>query len=93
MRALDQPATDARDDGLLHVALELEVDRRRAAGDGLVLDLEVLGAAELIGGLADEHDHVTGILERRGAVLAHIVEQTDQADRGRGIDRRAEASL
>ena len=54
--ALDIAGADACDDGVLHVALELEVEHGRAAGDEAVLHLEVLAAAQFLGRLTHEHD-------------------------------------
>ena len=62
---LTSPARIAVAHGRLHVALELEVERGRTAGDHAVLDLEVLAAAELLERLAEKHDHVALVLERR----------------------------
>ena len=86
VRALDQEAADRVAHGRLHVALELEVERGRAAGHEAVLDLEVLAAAQLLERLADKDDDVALVLEADGGARVDIVHEADQADGGRRVD-------
>ena len=69
--------------------LLLEVDRRRRPGLEAVDDLEILRAADLFPGLADEDDGVAGRPEAGPDGLADVLDEADDPQDGRRVDGQA----
>ena len=85
--ASTRPSREALTRISAELPLPVEVDRRRQAAEVLVLDVGPLRAAELVGGGAEQVDHLAGRLPARGRAAGDVVHDAEHADDGRRVDR------
>ena len=87
VRRSQQPFTRRRHQQLLKRLLRFQIDVGRHAGDHALHHLQVLAAAELMARLAEQHDRVAAAFESAPKHLARILDQADDAENRRRINR------
>ena len=92
VRRPHQPLVGERDEQRLQRALGVQIERRRHAAHQIVHHLQVFAAAELAAPLAEQDDDVAGFLESPADDAIGVLQQTDDADDRRRIDRRCRRS-
>ena len=90
MRGSNQAPVGKRDEQRLQRALRRQIERRRFSPDNVVHHFQVLAASELAGAIrAQQHDHVARLLETAVHDAIRVLEEADDADDRRGMDRAA----
>ena len=89
VRRPDEAGADRVDQQLLERALAIEVQCRRFASDQIVQKSQILAASELAPIIAEEHHPIAHGAELTSHRLARVLEQADDADHRRRIDRLA----
>ena len=86
VRRLEQPVGGRIHEQPLQRALEVRVQRRRPAPHQPVHDLQILAAAELGAGRAQQHDHGPGLAEHPPERASRVLDHAHDTQDGRRVD-------
>src|SRR5690606_36398502 len=86
VRRANQAATNRRQRQALDIQFAIEVQFGRKSGFDVMNVRQVLRAAQFVATLADENDKVAFALETHADALIDVLEYSDHADEGRGMN-------